>query len=305
MKKRLGFTLIELLVVIAIIAILIALLVPAVQKVRESAARTQTANNLKQCSLGIHTYHDNFLKFPPASGQAGVFANFAGGVTLSVHLMPYVDQQALSNNILNNNTPYGAGPYTTIAPYTSPLDITTSDGLRVQNFAANLRVFTDAGWNSLWSAQLSAVPWAPNMICSTRLGASFPDGSSNTIMFATRFGFGNAMGAQGTTSGLPLSLWDIPVGTAGGAYFGYNVAANGSFPTSNSIAGGWMTAPTLSQAGSLTGTWATQVPTAFTSAGLQVALADASGRMVTSAVSSQTWNLACQPNDGMANGSDW
>jgi len=93
-----GFTLIELLVVIAIIAVLIGLLLPAVQKVREAAARMSCANNLKQLALAMHSYHDTNSKFPKnAYGGTSSGWNAWESFSASYKILPYIEQGNLYN----------------------------------------------------------------------------------------------------------------------------------------------------------------------------------------------------------------
>jgi len=163
-RKRSGFTLIELLVVIAIIAILIGLLIPAVQKVRDAADRIKSQSNLKNIALAVHTYADVYHKAPPGIGTAGGRLQ-----TVLHHLLPYVEQKNLWDT--------GAAGATNIPVqiYTAPIDSTITDGktasgLGAASFAGNIGVF-------------------PTISGTT--GLQFPKqcfgsaGSSNVIAFAT------------------------------------------------------------------------------------------------------------------------
>ena len=112
-QRRSGFTLVELLVVIAIIGILIGMLLPAVQQVREAARRTQCLNNLKQQGLGMHLYHDGFEEFPIGAKPNVQTGRVRWGVGWPTQLLPYIEQTALFNNTPQQFNVFSAGYGTT------------------------------------------------------------------------------------------------------------------------------------------------------------------------------------------------
>ena len=197
MGKRNAFTLIELLVVIAIIGVLVGLLLPAVQKIREAAARSQCQNNLKQIALAMHNYESVHSRFPPAFRGDGVpIAYFASWSPLA-ELNPFLEQTAIYNRMdLTLQTYESTIPFNITAPnqfavqQTIKLFLCPSD--RMQPVTAgpaygvpvlgptNYAFCNGTGTNggSPWDADGAFVAKRPMRL------ADLADGTSNTVMLS-------------------------------------------------------------------------------------------------------------------------
>ncbi len=198
MRRRHGFTLIELLVVIAIIAILIGLLLPAVQKVREAAARSKSSNNIKQLALAMHNYNDsNNTKLPPLTDVGTGAPTGAGLQSIFFDILPYIEQGNIYN-IFNKALPSTYYSSVTTSPgatsniintLISPADSTASSGTTTTQ-AVTVTPAPAAPYSASWTGLFATTSYAANGQIfgsnSAALPRTFVDGTSNTIMIAER-----------------------------------------------------------------------------------------------------------------------
>jgi len=289
LRRWRGFTLIELLVVIAIIAILIGLLLPAVQKVREAAARMTSSNNLKQMGLTLHSIAGTYDgKVPPTYGvwpNTSNAWNVPGGAEgpLFFYILPFLEQENMYKSALTNDggVPKGLLGYQlewanlprVVKTFIAPSDPSNNGSQPYTSYRTNGLAF---------SVPVGSVEWA-----GPRFPANFQDGTSNTIFMAEAFGRPAYFEAKW------FACMDFPSGNriAGPAYF----TTPNTNPPFTSLVPSQVTSEVSCQ---------TQ-PNSFGAGGLQVGLCDGSVRRVSSGISPLTWYYANNPSDGNVLGNDW
>jgi len=221
LASKKAFTLIELLVVIAIIAILIGLLLPAVQKVREAAGRTTSKNNLKQMALAIHNSHDQFKITPPMFGVVGssqIGATAANQASFFHNLLPFLEQESLYK--LGKDAARG----TAIKGFNNPLDPTWSANNGVYTLPASVPAWANGSPTNPWPTWASSA----NATSGTKWGlssyaanwqvfgdngikfTSIMDGLSHTTILGEKYAISSRAAGTFPSEGAGLWAYGIP-----------------------------------------------------------------------------------------------
>jgi prepilin-type N-terminal cleavage/methylation domain-containing protein len=293
-----AFTLLELLVVLAIVAVLIGLLLPAVQKVREMANIAQCSNNEKQLLLAIHAYHDTNSRLPPSNFYQVVnprTGNAAEGSAFYA-LLPYYEQGNLFTQCTRDipNPGYLSAASVPLAIHFCPSDPTTNNGIgsvppnyATGNYALNLALFGAGGTFNLKG------------VSSPYKLATIPDGSSNTLGIVEASGCFPGYPAvdpqTGTTESYMTWMWPAYPNTFGPYWPNPDELPGqphytGLFPLPQIGVSPMKADPNLSQC--------------YHSV-MVVALMDGSVRNISASLSQVTWTYALHPADGQVLGSDW
>jgi prepilin-type N-terminal cleavage/methylation domain-containing protein len=311
--QRRGFGMIELLIVLAIIAIFLALLLPAVQKVREAAARTQCVNNVKQVGLGIHNFESTFKRMPPLYGGSNgttvvnsLKFSTVWGSTL-VFLLPYIEQDNLYKRMAVGSPPNydpnaGDTLNTSVPTYACPADPSMTDGivnggiLGGSSYAINAQVFAPLADESITGGAMFPAGKANFTDRGTPL-SRLGDGTSNIILFTHTYALcGDSQGsAWGYGSG--IGKVPAPVDT-------YQPWSRASYLKQTYLTAK-NAAPFQNQPNPYTTKCVATDPATPHAYAMVVGLGDASVRTVNPSISADTWNNACLPNDGNVLGPDW
>jgi prepilin-type N-terminal cleavage/methylation domain-containing protein len=290
-----AFTLIELLVVIAIIAVLIGLLLPAVQKVREAANRAQATNHIKQIGLAMHNFHDVWQEFPPTFSSTNYAKRGWTDGSLFLQILPFIEEAARRNEADANPSDYYALVYKQDPPriYLNPSDPSSPDNGQFND--PDWDIYSVGGFVANYVALGSVILSDAGKVKEKGLfrATTMSDGTSNTIVLTERLTVCYAVpqpSRPGYTdpyyniwSYANLSWWEwIPM-------VEYAITGPASKFQAN---------PTWSTKTYGPGTCDYRLASSPRPAGILVGFADGSVRLVNGSVSGTTWWALCTPNGG-------